>query len=400
MNSYLKSIKQKYQQKKNWAKYRFHYMNGIHSYNRQKNAKSKQTIFSKLLKSKLYETENQIVFLEDNSYLQELIIVNPSNEHEYLINEIMSNLSEKLDKVEFEIILSCFLDSIILTNNMSSLTEEFIERKDNNKMNKLSSLKGLLGLNEEIIDSMPKVYNDPEENSGVSDMLNKMYNDDMSNTPVATISSVYDFNKDSAILDHLTVFLETELKSFGVKNVDIEFNMQELYFDLVFNSKDALTFTLYVDGTGRPIIECRAAEGRGSQMHLPLNYSVDYKIEIPSNFMFDFPIDYIKSCIENYAPDSYTVNESQIAEFCKYPVLTQNLDEMRFRKVIRDGVIKWVRSKPKRFRNKRLSMTQKIAIKMAQKKAHTSSAERHRDKSQSLSKRIGLYGKPQFRFRK
>lgn len=386
-------IKQKYIQKKNWARKRFNYMNGIHSYHRQQNLKSRKTIFSSLLKTKLYEQEDSVC-LEDVEFLKELII-DTEDEFSIKLTNIINNISNNsILKEDFELILCCFHDLIsvkpILESN-ESLTDIFLGR---NKMSKrpIDRLFSLVGLDEMIIDNTPMIVNDDSEKAAI-DM---MYDDDLSNMnniPASNITGVYDFKNKTSILDRLSLYLEDELIDYGVKNVHVEIDEHAVYFDLNFSKKDSLTFAMYINPTTKPVIECRADDAKGAEEFLPYSYMDNHMLEIRDDFEKDFPIAFVISCIKNFAPDEYLIKESQLDVF-NYMKTSLNLNEARFRKVMRHGIYKWVKKIPKRYRHKKLSFAQRVALNLARKKAHTTSAERRRRISVSKGKRLKLYKRP------
>lgn len=203
---------------------------------------------------------------------------------------------------------------------------------------------------------------------------------------------LYDFSNPDYPLDALQTDLEDYLEDYGVLDAEVEYAPDasgEVYIDLNFKDDQSLTFRIFIDPSGKPILECYAGESKGKSVFLPLNFSNNYKVSLQSNDLNSFPWDFFVSCIMEYM--GVGLNES--FELAKR-VYVPKLMEFKFRKVIRNGQPQWVKLKPKKKRRVLLSIGQKMALRKAQAKAHSSSAEHNRAISDLKGDRLGVYTKP------
>ena len=326
-------------QKVNWQKYRFNYLKGIHSFlMRHKNSLSNEsTILDSAIKERKL-TEGQQFDPTCYNKIEKGVKTTMCLKQLQLLNENVDNILSSLNNLEME--------------------------------NNTTSAKNYDGV------SIPSV---------------------------PSVPLIYDFNNPEVTLDTLQAYIEESLKHFKVQSVNVDrdifmdTNNEAIYIDLIFQNEDPLSFVMYVDPAGDPIMDCQqGTTGKGRSMILPQNY-VDIKNRkiVLDPFLIAFPMSFVISCVQKYIHDGGFYDPSTLNESLRLLENTQVLNEVRFRKLIRDGQIAWVRQKPKRLRRKTLPFAQRIALNLARKKAHTNTAETHRKKSLSVGDRMGVYDRVQ-----
>lgn len=377
----IKNTLKKIKQKINWYKYRNKYMQGIHSYHRRHNsANKKASILDKIIKAKKRFHKEYLEFLDlDQNFLTEI------NLNSYIRYDDLEIFLE--DYVE---ILSFYKESFILEDSLSNL-EIFLAHEVIKPMKITDRI--LNGFNEEVLDSSPVHYDVPGNNSGDSiEMKNVMYDDDKykAGQPPVTNAVPMLNKKTEAILDQLQVWLETNLRKYGLSQINVDQKDDIIHIDTNFKGGYTLTFALYIDPKQIPRIDCIYKEGQGKDYTLPIYYSVDNKIYLSPDFERDFPLDFMVSCIKEYIPAEHAeITENQMPEFS---ILNsdQPLMEIKFRKVIDHGILRW---KPVAnvMKRKLLNFKQKFALALARKHAHSAQAERSRSRSRETGVAHHLY---------
>lgn len=230
-------------------------------------------------------------------------------------------------------------------------------------------------------------------NAATGDVVNQVGNLMQGTLDPMSLPTVYNFGSADYNLDSLQVAIEEALKEEGVLSCNVEVkNPQELYIDLGFQDKKFLTFRIFVDEgmRGLPRIECCGGENKGKEELLPISFSANHKLLIDSQSLVLFPFDFMRSCIKDFI--GVSLNESfTLLKKLHVPSLFM---EGLFRKVIRNGKTDWIQLKNPKRRRKILSSAQKLALRKAESKAHTSSADYNRAKSILQGDKVNLYDAP------
>lgn len=379
----VRSKKQSQKSELNWQKFRFNYMTGINAYYRRTNGSKEPTFITSLLKAKKslnesFSSEAESMFINElNAFISQAKELSTYPDTKDML-EVLIPISEKLiydlktfkmlSDIDLDIVANFLLYEEVPMSNICSDLDLIINES-----------KSLLAKNENYL-----------ANSSVITTPSVM---SMPLNPVAyVVPDDPSMEGTDFPLDSLQVMLEDFLKPSGVISVNVEQSGNDrIHIDLEFKS-ETLTFLIYHDiARESAVLECYVDENTGKSIDLPNMFLSEQDVYLCSDNLDYLPMDFILSCVKQYIPQEM-LNENLFIGGLM-PMM-----EVKYRKVVRGGVPTWVRLKNmKRRRRKILSFAQKVAIRLAQKKAHTSRAERNRAKSAKIGNRFKLYDRKQIK---